>query len=85
MAGVRSGEIENLFLVLRLPTEGPFPGAHGFSPMVLFDGWVTPNDAPVYGMSYTSRDGGKSFERLDRAPFNAPINLMFSLRLGRDR
>ena len=36
--GVDSGEIQNLFLVLRLPTTAPFPGVSALPPLIGLDG-----------------------------------------------
>lgn len=56
--GIASGEIDSLFLVLRVPTRGPFPGPNGFAPTIGIDGpWFGFNDGPLYGLSYVSFDG----------------------------
>jgi hypothetical protein len=51
------GDIQNLFLVLRLPTTTPFPGVSAQPPLIGLDGGVATNDAPIFGLSYTSTDG----------------------------
>jgi hypothetical protein len=51
------GDIQNLFLVLRLPTAAPFPGVSAQPPLIGLDGGVATNDAPIFGLSYTSADG----------------------------
>jgi len=56
-AGIQSGNIQNLFLVLRIPTTTPFPGVSGLPPLIGLDGGVAANDAPIFGYSYTSTDG----------------------------
>jgi len=53
---IEDGEIENLFLVLRLPTTTPFPGISAIPPVIGLDGGVVVNDAP-FGNSYLSTDG----------------------------
>jgi hypothetical protein len=56
--GVASGEIQNLFLVLRLPTTSPFPGVSALPPLIGLDG--SPggsNDRPIFGFSFSSADG----------------------------
>ena len=49
--GIGLGEIQNLFIVLRLPPT-PFPGISGQPPLVGVDSL-----APILGLSYTSTDG----------------------------
>jgi hypothetical protein len=74
--GIGSGEIQNLFLVLRLPTTAPFPGVAALPPLIGLDG--NPggaNDRPILGLSFTSADGGV-FTRDPR------FNFMFSLVLS---
>jgi hypothetical protein len=68
--GLARGRIENLFLVLRVPTTTPFPGTNALPPMIGLDG-----DMPIFGLSYISDDGGVTFtQRTDR-------NFMFRLVL----
>jgi hypothetical protein len=55
--GIERGDIQNLFLVLRLPTTTPFPGVSALPPTIGLDGGVASNDAPIFGYSYTSPDG----------------------------
>jgi hypothetical protein len=76
--GIDRGEIQNLFLVLRLPTSGPFPGFAAQPPLIGLDGSPTgtpPNDVPVFGLSYIS-DNGTTW-----AP-HAVFNFRFSLVLS---
>lgn len=54
---IRVGEIDSLFLVLRLPTESPFPGPTAVPPVIGVDGPAGFNDVPIYGLSYRSTDG----------------------------
>jgi hypothetical protein len=46
------GTIQNLFLVLRSPTETPFPGVSGQPPLVGLSTVM-----PMSGLSFTSTDG----------------------------
>lgn len=54
---IANGQIQNLFMVLRVPTTQPFPGISGLPPVIGLDGGVAGNDAPIFGFSYTSTDG----------------------------
>lgn len=75
--GIRFGVIENLFLVLRVPTPPPaFPGVSGRPPLIGLDGGVTPNDVPILGLSFVSDDNGVTFTR--RTDFNFRFSLRFS-------
>jgi hypothetical protein len=73
--GINLGLIDNLFIVLRVPTSAPFPGVSGLPPFIGLDGGVTPNDVPIAGLSYTSVDGATFTP-------NATFNFMFSLVLS---
>lgn len=64
LAKIASGEIEDLFLVLRIPTSAPFPGVSGLPPLV---GLSTA--APVSGNSYISEDGGATFDQVTNFDF----------------
>lgn len=55
--GIDRGDIQNLFIVLRLPTTTPFPGVSALPPLIGLDGGVAGNDAPIFGYSYVSTDG----------------------------
>ncbi len=55
--GIDRGDIQNLFLVLRLPTTTPFPGVSATPPTIGLDGGNATNDAPIFGFSYISTDG----------------------------
>ena len=76
-AGIASGAITDLFLVLRLPTTTPYPGVSNQPPLIGLDGTgtATPNDVPIAGLSYTSPDG-QVFTR------NTTFNFRFSLTLA---
>lgn len=54
--GIAGGDIQNLFLVLRIPTTAPFEGVSGQPPLIGLDG-----TAPIAGFSFTSVDGGLTF------------------------
>jgi len=77
--GIASGAIQNLFLVLRLPTTSPFPGVSALPPLMGLDGdpaLPTANDdGPILGLSFASADG-TTFTRDTR------FNFMFSLVLS---
>lgn len=51
------GDIQNLFLVLRIPATAPFPGVSAQPPVIGLDGGVAVNDVPIFGLSYLSTDG----------------------------
>ena len=72
-AKIANGEIQNLFLVLRLPTTTPFPGVSGLPPLIGLDGGNATNDVPILGLSYTSDDGGATFNQVTN------FNFRFSL------
>ncbi|HEY4574837.1 MAG TPA: hypothetical protein VIJ26_12750, partial [Thermoanaerobaculia bacterium] len=55
--GIDRGDIQNLFIVLRLPTATPFPGVSALPPLLGLDGGVASNDVPIFGYSYVSTDG----------------------------
>lgn len=73
--GIESGAIENLFMVLRVPTTTPFPGVSGLPPLIGLDGGVAQNDRPILGLSFVSADG-VTFNRVTN------FNFMFSLILS---
>jgi hypothetical protein len=74
--GIHFGLIDNLFLVLRVPTTTPFPGVSAIPPLIGLDGGVAVNDVAIFGLSYISDDGGTTFNRVDT------FNFRFSLRLN---
>lgn len=74
--GIDSGEIENLFVVLRLPTTTPFPGISRVPPRIGLDGGVAQNDVLIFGLSYFSDDDGATFSRVTN--FNYMFSLTFS-------
>jgi len=79
-ARIATGEIQNLFLVLRVPTTTPFPGISQQPPFIGLDGVPGgTNDVAINYRSFFSFDDGATFY-LD--PF---FNYRFSLRLGERR
>jgi len=75
--GIGNGGIQDLFLVLRVPEDGNFPGFSHTPPLIGRDGGVATNDSPIYGYSYTSTDG-RTFTR------STDFNFMFKLILSED-
>lgn len=61
---LRRGDIANLFLVLRVPTSTPFPGVSGVPPLVGISTLL-----PIAKNSYTSTNGGVTFNRRDDLDF----------------
>ena len=59
-AATDSGAIQNLFLVLRIPTTTPFSGVSNQAPFVGLDGTgnATPNDVPIFGRSFFTDAAG---------------------------
>jgi hypothetical protein len=81
--GIEKGEIQNLFIVLQVPTTTPFPGVSGQPPLIGLDGGPPngpPNDAPIFGQSFTSPDGGATWSRIPN--FNIRFSLIVSKPLG---
>lgn len=79
--GIEKGTIQNLFIVLQVPTTTPFPGVSGLPPLIGLDGAGTanglPNDAPIFGFSFTSIDGGATWTQVPN--FNFRFSLVTSL------
>jgi hypothetical protein len=69
-AGLEDGSIQNLFLVLRIPTSTPYPGVSGQPPLVGLN-----TGTQVFGLSYFSNDGVTWVRRTD-------LNIRFSLVLS---
>jgi hypothetical protein len=84
LKGIERGEIQNLFIVLQLPTTTPFPGVSGQPPFIGFDGAGPPNgqpnDAPIFGLSFFSFNGGATWFR--NQGFNIRFSLITSKPLG---
>ena len=74
--GIDIGSIENLFIVLQIPTSSPFAGVSGQPPLIGLDGGVAVNDAPIFGRSFTSDDGGATWTRTNT--FNFRFSLVLS-------
>src|SRR5262245_45120905 len=70
------GRIEDLFLVLQVPTTAPFAGVSGLPPLIGLDGGVATNDVPIFGLSYVSLDGGATWTR--RTDFNFRFSLVLA-------
>jgi hypothetical protein len=68
--GIDAGTIENLFLVLKIPTTTPFPGVSGQPPLIGLNTTGT-----IFGFSFLSNDGVTFTRRTD-------LNFMFSLVLS---
>jgi matrixin len=79
--GIERGDIQNLFIVLQIPTTTPFPGVSGLPPLIGLDGAGTPtglpNDVPIFGLSFTSIDGGATWTQVPN--FNFRFSLVTSL------
>jgi hypothetical protein len=82
--GIGRGEIQNLFIVLQVPTTTPFPGVSGLPPLIGLDGAGTatgqPNDAPIFGFSFSSIDGGATWTQVPN--FNFRFSLVTSKPLN---
>ena len=68
--GIDDGSIENLFLVLKIPTTTPFPGVSAQPPLIGLNTTGT-----IFGQSFLSNDGITFTRRTD-------LNFMFSLVLS---
>jgi hypothetical protein len=69
---IAHGDLQNLFLVLRLSTTSPPPGVSALPAVIGLDGGNATNDVPIFGLSYSSPDGA-TFTR------NNTFNFRFSL------
>jgi hypothetical protein len=82
--GISKGVIQNLFIVLQVPTTTPFPGVSALPPLIGLDGSGTatglPNDAPLFGFSFISDDGGATWTQVPN--FNFRFSLITSKPLG---
>ncbi|HVR99504.1 MAG TPA: matrixin family metalloprotease [Thermoanaerobaculia bacterium] len=72
---IEKGDITDLFLVLQLPTTTPFPGVSNAAPFIGLDGGVAVNDAPLFGYSFISSDGGVTWVQ------QPSFNFLFALIL----
>ena len=79
--GIADGSIQNLFMVLQVPTTTPFAGVSALPPLIGLDGSGSatglPNDVPMFGRSYSSSDGGVTWTRV--VNFNFRFSLITSL------
>jgi hypothetical protein len=81
--GINTGAIQNLFIVLQVPTTTPFPGVSGQPPFIGLDGTnnpAVPNDVPILNQSFFSPDGGTTWTLDPR--FNFRFSLIVSKPLG---
>jgi hypothetical protein len=69
--GINAGTIQNLFLVLQIPTTSPFPGVSGQPPLIGLNTTGT-----IFGLSFLSSDGGVTFTR------RSDLNFRFSLQIA---
>jgi len=67
--GIARGEIQNLFLVLRIPTMAPYPGVSGQPPLIGLNA-----TEPILGLSFIS-DGGSTFSKVTNANFRFSLVL----------
>ena len=70
-AGIAAGTIQNLFLVLQLPSSTPFPGISAQAPLIGLNTTGT-----IFGLSFISNDAGLTFMRRN------DLNFRFSLILS---
>jgi hypothetical protein len=61
---IAAGTLQNLFLVLQIPTTTPFPGVSGQPPLVGLNTAGT-----IFGLSFLSNDGGVTFNRITNLNF----------------
>jgi hypothetical protein len=66
--GINDGSIENVFMVLQIPTTTPFPGVSGQPPLIGLNTTGT-----IFGFSYLSSNGGVTWTRRN------DLNFRFSL------
>jgi hypothetical protein len=69
--GIENGEIQNVFLVLQIPTTTPYPGVSGQPPLIGLN-----TTGAINGLSFVSSDGGATFTR------RIDLNFRFSLVLS---
>ena len=68
--------VENLFIVLQVPTSFPYAGPNQQPPLIGLDGGVANNDAPIFGQSFMSANNGATWTR--QTQFNFQFGLMMS-------
>jgi Matrixin len=76
--GIADGSIQNLFIVLQVPTTTPYPGANGHPPLVGLS-VLQPTDITTPRLSFTSMNGGATWAR--RPDLNFRFSLVTSLPL----
>ncbi len=69
--GINNGTIENVFMVLQIPTTTPYPGVSGQPPLIGLN-----NTGTIFGFSYLSSNGGLTWTR--RNDFNFRFSLIVS-------
>jgi len=69
--GINNGTIENVFMVLQIPTTTPYPGVSGQPPLIGLN-----NTGTIFGLSYLSSNGGVTWTR--RNDFNFRFSLIVS-------
>jgi hypothetical protein len=80
LKGIERGDIQNLFIVLQVPTTTPFPGVHGLPPLIGLE-QRPPNDpSNDPSKSFVSNDGGATFVRVPN--FNYRFSLIVSKSLN---
>lgn len=81
-AGVQTGQIRNLFLILRVPNTDQFPGVLPASLRIGLDGTnsaTVANDSPIFPLSYTSTNG-TTFVRDTRFNFRFALQVSEPVR-----
>jgi len=73
--GIADGSIQNLFIVLQVPTNTPYPGISGQPPLVGLSVFA-PTDTTTPRLSFTSDNGGLTWSR------RGDLNFRFSLNLS---
>jgi hypothetical protein len=68
--GIASGAIQNLFIVIQIPTTTPFPGISGQPPLLGLNTTGT-----IFGFSFISDNGGASWTRITNLNFRISLVL----------
>jgi hypothetical protein len=68
--GIATGEIQNLFLVIQIPTSTPFAGVSGQPPLLGLNTTGT-----IFGMSFLSNNGQNPFTRITNLNFRVSLVL----------
>jgi hypothetical protein len=80
LKGIERGEIQNLFIVLQVPTTTPFPGVHGLPPLIGLEQRLPNDPSNDPSKSFVSNDGGATFVRVPN--FNYRFSLIVSKPLN---